>query len=441
MSTLSDIKLGEATVRGWVETLRVQPKHSFIILRDGVGKERHLQVYVPVSLSFVVKDLPIETYVEIKGTVRELPAKNTSFRPFELEASSIEVLGFSHSDFPSRCPPGAGVDIKLDERHLHIRDCKFGLITKLRAVLVKALREHFEETNCTEIFPPSFVGNQCEGGSTLFKVDYPAKERGDIPAYLTQSSQFYLEYVLPGIGDCYCIAPSFRAERSHTRRHLTEFLHAESEWSGILTLDDHLNKLKELLYGTVSKFLEYGRKFLDELDLTSRVEDLLQKCNDIVIMSHREAIDYCREHEIYKDEGTKTFFTYDEDIPEMQERQMIDRIGKIVFLVRFPKDFKSFYFETFEDGTVLGCDVEAPGVGEIVGSGVRLHDYDALKNAIIENGLKVEDYREYLDLRKYGSGRTSGMGLGVDRCLTWLLGTFSIRDVVTFPRVPGRLFP
>lgn len=260
-------------------------------------------------------------------------------------------------------------------------------------------------------------------------------------AYLSQSSQFYLEYVLPGIGDCFCIAPSFRAERSETRRHLTEFLHVESEWSGIMTLEDHLDKLREMMQKTVSKFLTKGRKLLDELKLTERVESLLEMTNDIVTVTHKEAIDYCREHHIYKEEEGKIHFDYEDDIPEMQERRMIDEMNKIVFLVKFPKGFKSFYFKTYEDGTVLGCDVEVPGVGEVVGSGVRESNYEGLVKAIKDNGLNVEDYREYLDLRKYGAGQTSGMGLGLDRFLTWLLGKFNIREVVTFPRYPGKLFP
>jgi asparaginyl-tRNA synthetase len=435
---LCDIQPGPVVVRGWIESLTSFKKHSFVKLRDGVGKESHVQVFVSVT---VAPTLICESYVEIAGTVRELPDKAFSFRAFEIEASEVIVLGESNSDFSTKCPSEAGPDTKLNERHLHIRDPKFALITKLRAILVRALREHFEETSCTEIFPPSFVGNQCEGGSTLFKLQYPDKDRGDIPAYLTQSSQFYLEYTLPGIGDSYCIAPSFRAERSHTRRHLTEFLHAESEWSGIFTLDDHLEKLRALMKGTVSKFLEYGRKYLDELELVSHVEKLLVMCDDIITVTHREAIDYCRSHEIYKDADTKIHFDHEDDIPEMQERRMIDEIGKIVFLIRFPKSFKSFYFSTFEDGTVLGCDIEAVNVGELVGSGVREYDLGRLEKAIEENGLKKEDYREYLDLRKYGAGRTSGMGLGVDRFLTWLLNAYSIRDVVTFPRIPGRLFP
>ena len=439
---LRDVQPGPVTVRGWFERVTSLKKHSFATLRDGVGQESHLQVFVPKS---VIEDLVIESYVEITGVVRSLPEAAHSFRPFELEAQKITILGSSHGDFATRCPSEAGPEVKLEERHLHIRDPKFALVTALRAVLVKAMREHFEETSCLEIYPPSFVGTQCEGGATLFKLSYPGRSgsdlQGDIPAYLTQSSQFYLEYVLPGIGDCFCIAPSFRAERSHTRRHLTEFLHAEAEWSGILTLEDHLKKLSALIKGTVSKFLHYGRKHLEELKLVDRVERLLRMCDDIVILTHREAIEYCRKHDIYKDIETKTHFDYEDDIPEMQERQVIDTIDKIVFLVRFPSGFKSFYFSKFDDGTVLGCDVECPGIGEVIGSGVREYDFVKLERAIKDAGLKREDYREYLDMRKYGAGRTSGMGLGVDRFLTWLLGTHSIRDVVTFPRYPGRLFP
>lgn len=426
-------------VRGWIEKITNFKKHSFLILRDGVGNDCRVQVFISHS---IFNTFVIESYVEMEGVCRKLEGKAYSIKPFELEAISFKVLGCSNSDYPARCPSDATMHVKLNERHLYVRDYDFAVITKLRNILVQSLREYFEETSCTEIYPPSFVGNQCEGGSTLFRIPhYPAKDSGNMQAYLSQSSQFYLEYALPGVGDCFCIAPSFRAERSETRRHLTEFLHVESEWSGIMTLEDHLEKLRDMMQKTVSKFLMKGRKLLDELKLTERVENLLEMTNDIVTVTHKEAIDYCREHHIYKEEEGEVHFDYEDDIPEMQERRMIDEMNKIVFLVKFPKGFKSFYFKTYEDGTVLGCDVEVPGVGEVVGSGVRESNYEGLVQAIKDNGLNVDDYREYLDLRKYGAGHTSGMGLGLDRFLTWLLGKFNIREVVTFPRYPGKLFP
>lgn len=437
---LREIKEGPVVVRGWVKSIKKLNRNTFIVLRDGVGLEDQLQVY---ALSKKCKNLKCESYVEVEGIVRQLPKGNTSFRPFELEAKTIIVYGDSDNDFSNKCPSTAGRDVKMDQRHLYIRDPKFGVVTKLRSILVKSLREHFEESHCTEVFPPHFVDNQCEGGATLFQLDYPDKDKGDIKAYLTQSSQFYLEFALPSVGDCYCIDTSFRAERSHTRRHLTEFLHAESEWHGIMTLEDHLEKLKALVKNTVQKFYQYGKEYLDLLELTPRIETLLSMCDDIVILTHKEAIEYCHKFDIFKDADSKTHFEFTDDIPEMQERQIIDAIGKIVFLVKFPIQFKSFYMQRDpEDPSyVLGCDVEVPGVGEIIGSGIRVFDKQEIEDRLTAENLNVSDYKAYIDLRKYGAGRTSGMGLGVDRFLTWLLDSYSIRDVVTFPRVPGRLSP
>jgi asparaginyl-tRNA synthetase len=323
----------DVKVRGWLETIKTFRKFRTLMLRDGVGKLSHVQVIVPKTVPIEGKqtELMVEAYVEITGKVTPLPEEKYSCRPFEIQATHIVVLGASDSSFLERCPKTAGPEVRLDERHLYLRDPKFCLITKLRSVLVKALRKHFESDGLTEIFPPSFVGNQCEGGATLFKLKYPARDTGDVDAYLTQSSQFYLEYALPGMGETYCIAPSFRAEKSQTRRHLTEFLHAECEWSGILTLEEHCSRLEDLMKGVASKFLKYGKEYLDELGLTERVEELVQMCDDIQVVTHRSAVDYCKEHGIYKDEETKEHFSYEDDIPEMQERAMIDKMGKLYF--------------------------------------------------------------------------------------------------------------
>ena len=231
-----------------------------------------------------------------------------------------------------------------------------------------------------------------------------------------------------------------------TRRHLTEFLHAEAEWSGIFTFEDHLTKLKLMLGGILARFIMYCEKqgdLLKQLGVKERVDKLLLMTKEIVMLPHREAIRYCRDHEIYKDPETKTHFDDCDDIPEAQERQMIDQMGKIVFLCKFPTEQKSFYClpDPVDPSVSWACDVEVPGVGEIIGSSVRIGDTEMLLKRMKEQGLKPEDYREYLDLRKYGHGHTSGMGLGVDRMLTWILDLHSIREIVTFPRYPGRLTP
>lgn len=423
-------------IRGHISKIQEFPKHMFIEIRDGAGDLHKIQV--------VSKVLPVirEQYVEIVGTVKKLPLGKRSYQTVELQLDDLKVLGESHSDFTTKCPDNAGPEVKLEERHLHLRSRDFGLITVLRGKFLMALRITFGEMRSTEIIPPCFVGNQCEGGATLFGLKYPPNHGEEqLDAYLTQSSQFYLEMAVPAIGDCHCIYPSFRAERSHTRRHLTEFLHAECEWKDVLDFEDHLAKLRFLVSRTIENFRTIAQSELSQLGLLNRVSELAQL--PIIEMTHAQAIKECRERNIYKDADTKEHFGPRDDIPEMQERQLIDQIGKIVLLTKFPAEFKSFYMarDPEDPSLVLGCDVEVPGVGEVIGSGVRVYREDELRQYLRENNLKEEEYREYIDLRKYGNARTSGMGLGVDRFLTWLLGRDSIRDIVTFPRYPGRLTP
>lgn len=426
-------------VRAWVHNIRTFPKHSFIIIRDGVFDKSKVQIYAKKNL--LPENLTVESYISVIGTVQELPEGKYSYQPFEIFADQIEVLSLAQGDFSSKCPDNAGVEIQLSLRHLYLRSDRFAAITKLRSLFLRAIRSYFDDSGCTEIVPPCFVGNQCEGGATLFKLDHVGQ-----PAYLTQSSQFYLEYAVPAVGDCYCIYPSFRAENSQTRRHLTEFLHAEAEWRDVLTMADHVKKLRDMMIGILVNFLQLDEdqgRLLKQLGRLYEVEKLLEMVKEGIVMTHKEAIEYCREHNIYKDEESKSHFYLIDDIPEAQERKMIDQIGKVVFLVRFPAHFKSFYMKSCEDDPtyVEGCDVEVPGVGEIIGSGIRVSDPDELIERIKQKGLKEDEYTEYIDMRRYGHGQTSGMGMGVDRMLTWLLGAFSIRDVVTFPRYPGRLTP
>lgn len=428
------------TIRGWIETIRKMKTVSFLIVRSGYREIDRVQVVVPKAL---ISDFSVESYVSITGSVKQTPVGSHTDRGFEFIASSIQILGKSDESFSSRCPRDAGPDVKLKERHLYLRDHHFSKITVLRSLFIRSIRSYFESKSMTEIFPPTFVGTQCEGGATLFKVQHPGETEKDIPAYLTQSSQFYLEMALPALGDVFCIDKSYRAESSHTRRHLTEFIHAECEWSGIFSLEDHIEKLKDLMKGIITHFLAISTPLLEELGLIERVRKLSHDCDDILILTHKEAIDYTRAHLIYKDPDTQTFFEYEDDIPEAQERKLIDELGKIVFLTKFPTAQKSFYMkEDPEDPYYAwGVDVEVVGVGEVIGSGVRVSDPDVLRKRLREHGLSEDDYKEYIDLRTYGSGMTSGMGLGVDRFFTWLTDSYSIREVVTFPRYPGRLFP
>ena len=430
------------TVQGWVSKVHALKKHCFIHLRDGVAKEDRIQVVSPL-----LDGLYPESFIEVTGKVSALPKGAFSYQPVELHSTSVKIIGKSSATVTTICPVDAGPELRLDERPLFIRHEQHALIVKMRAELMRALRRTFEDMGCTEILPPFFVSNQCEGGATLFKLKHPSATSDDMDAFLTQSSQFYLEYCVPAVGDCYCIGPSFRAERSHTRRHATEYIHAETEWKGVYTLEQHLDKLRIMMQSILEYFLKYTRAYLEQYDsvastkLLQRVEMLKEMTKDILVLTHREAIDYCNKHGILKDD--KEAFTYHDDIPESSERKMIDKIGKIVFLCKFPLAHKSFYMaaDPKEPHLSWGCDVEVPGVGEVVGSGVRVADYEELRLRLKDEGLKESDYKDYLDLRKYGPGQTSGMGLGVDRLLTWLLDQYTIRDVITFPRYPGRVSP
>ena len=427
----------KVTILGQVRKIRAGKKQTFIEL--GYGDQ---QIQTVGQSDLIAKEAPTITsqaYCEVTGLLKRLPDGKTSSMPFELQVDSIKIVSSSCSDFEEQCPKGSAPELKLEKRHLYFRDQDFALVLRCHAYLLQAIRKHFEESGSIEITPPSF-SQECEGGATLFKLEYPGKTTDKpMEVCLTQSSQFALEFVLPGLGDTFCVAPSFRAERSHTRRHFTEFLHAESEWGGIMTFDDHLRKLRELMQGVVKHFMILAESTLKKMGTYDRVVKLHEMTHDIVILEHKDAIKKCTELGIYKDADTKEPFEERDDIPEAQERQLIDTMDKIVFLTKFPKEFKSFYMGLDPEDTsrVLGCDVEVPGVGEIVGSGVRESDFQRLKDRMIEQKLDPAEYKAYLDLRKYGACKTSGMGLGVGRLLTWLLGAYSIRDVTAFPCFPG----
>jgi asparaginyl-tRNA synthetase len=422
-------------------TLRkVRGGKKFSFLEVGYGKH---QVQVVASTP-QLPPLTIGSYVSVTGKVQRLPPGVYSALPVEVVGATVKVLSLADEKTTMYCPPQSSSEVRLTQRLHYLRDQTFAAKLRLSDTLCQAFRKYFMESDCVEILPPSFTGVECEGGATLFKVEHPGRSSDQpMPAYLTQSSQFALEYALPGVGDCFCIAPSFRAEHSHTRRHLTEFTHVEAEWGGITDFDKHLDKLRGMLTSVLDFFRQMGESDLKTLGKYERVGDLVESSKDILVLTHKDAIEKCREMGIYKDPETKTHFGPRDDIPEAQERELIDRIGKIVFLVKFPKEFKSFYMglDPEDSSYVLGCDVEVPGVGEIIGSGVRESSVERLTERLLDAKLVPEEYEEYIALRKCGFCMTSGMGLGLGRMICWLLEEYSIRDVTAFPRFPGYLRP
>jgi len=320
----------------------------------------------------------------------------------------------------------------FDQRHIVIRGEKTSNYLKLRSIALQCFREHFFANGYFEVTPPTLVQTQCEGGAELFSFDYFGEK-----AYLTQSSQLYLETCIPALGDVFCILPSYRAEKARTRRHLTEYTHLEAERPNI-TFEDLLNTIEDLVVDTYTRIM-------------NRAGDLLKSVNPKAAVpkkpfrrvSYIEGIEFLKKHNIYKDEEKKIFYEFGEDIPEMPERKMIDMIGEPVFFMRFPFEMKSFYMNKCADDRRLteSVDLLVPGVGEIVGGSMRIWDFDELLAAYKREKISPEPYYWFTDQRKYGSVPHGGYGLGVERFLVWLYNDDHIRNVCLYPRVTRRCQP
>lgn len=421
-------------VQGWIHRLRVQKGLAFITLRDGTG---FLQCVLTGDLAKArqTQELTIESTVAIKGVISKLPEGKTAPGGVELKADYYKILGLApggEDAFTNKIQEGADPSLLLDQRHLTLRGESLSAVMKVRAAFLKSIRRVYVEEGLLEVTPPCMVQTQVEGGSTLFKMDYYGEE-----AFLTQSSQLYLETCLPALGDVYCVQESFRAEKSHTRRHLSEYTHIEAEL-GFLSFDDLLKHIETVIVKTVQYVLEdpVAGKLIEQLNPGFKAPQLPFKR-----MQYIDALDWLNERGILNDEGKP--FSFGDDIAEAQERKMVDTINEPILLTRFPVEIKSFYMQKCKDDPRVteSVDVLMPNVGEITGGSMRSYEYEDLLAGFKREKIDPAPYYWFLDQRRYGTCEHGGYGLGTERILAWLCDRFTVRDCSLYPRFTGRCKP
>ncbi len=416
----------QVLVRGWLQNKRTGGGIIFLLLRDGSGVVqctlRKGKVDEKIFEEF--QSARIESSVELKGEVRPDPRAPGGR---EIQVDEGRIVHPALEEFPI-AKQFHGPEFLLDKRHLFVRSDKMRSILRVRAVVLSAIREWFDKHSFTEVHVPTLTSAAVEGGATLFEVKY-----FDQKAYLTQSWQLYAEALIASIGSIYTVAPSFRAEKSRTRRHLTEYWHVEAEapWCDLNCI---IEVEEQLLSHIVATLVE---KCKTELALFERKLEDLEK-----VKPPFERVTYDQAFKMIGEEmsGIK----WGDDLGYEQEKLLTVKFDRPFFVTHYPKKAKAFYHMPDPSNTdmTLSVDCLAPeGYGEITGGGQRIEEYDALLARIREEGLDPKSYEWYLDLRKFGSVTHSGFGLGLERVVSWVCKLDHIRDAIAFPRLINRIYP
>ena len=419
------------TIRGWVYRLRKQKENTFVIVRDDRGGI--IQSVFPTSI--VPAELTIESSVQVTGVLHK--DERAPEGGYEIKGNNLHVYNIADADYP--IGEFRSVELLLDNRHLSLRARKMIAIAKIRSSVLKFARNWLITNDWIEITAPVIVKGAVEGGSTLFKVKYFNNDY----AYLSQSAQLYLEAMIFSLGPVWSLTPSFRAENSRTVRHLSEFTHLEAEAPWV-ELEDIL-KVQEQL---ISNIVEHV--------ITERQEDFTTLKRDISALknirppferiSYEKAIDSLRSQDftILDGNGKSRRIELGDDLNIDSERELTKNISKPIFVVGYPITVKPFYVK--EDpqnkGYGLAADMLAPdGFGEITSGGIREDDSFSITKRMEQEGLDINSYQWYLDLRRYGSVPHGGFGLGIERLIRWITRIDDIKDTILFPRTMSRVSP
>lgn len=418
---ISGLKGKDVWVRGWIYRTRGSNEIRFVVLRDVTGLVQCVVKKEAAGFGDAQKAL-MESSVEILGNVREDKRAPSGV---EIDVKSFRVIGKA-DNFPIR--KDQSPELLLDQRHLWVRSRKLTNVFKIRSEVFGGIHDFFRGRGFFESQSPSLTGAACEGGSTLFEVKY-FKEK----AFLTQSWQLYAEAMIASLENIYCIAPSFRAEKSRTRRHLAEYWHAEAEqaWIG---QEENLKLQEDLISFIVQRVLERRSVELKEL---GRDLSILER-----VKAPFERITYKQAVEMLQKDGMK--IEWGEDFGIDEEKVLTNHFDKPFFVTEYPKKIKAFYMkENPKDSeTVLCNDCFGPeGYGEIIGGSVREDNIEKILDNLKKEGEDPKRYDWYLDTRRFGSVPHAGFGLGVERLIMWICKLDHIRDTIAFPRVMNRIHP
>lgn len=415
----------EVTIKGWLQTKRSSGKIQFLIIRDGTGTIQGVVSAKEVSSEVFqqFEKVTQESALAVTGKVR---VDQRAPRGFELDISNYEVISIAE-EYPIT-PKEHGTAFLMEKRHLWLRSSRQHAVLRIRDEVIRACRDFFHENGFTLIDAPIFTPAACEGTTTLFETKY-----FDDKAFLTQSGQLYMEAAAQAFGKVYCFGPTFRAEKSKTRRHLTEFWMIEPEVA-FAELDDIMVLAENFITFIVKRVLQNRRPELATLERdVSKLE---------IIEPPFPRITYDEAVRLLKEKGLP--FEYGNDFGGTDETVLSESFDKPVMVHRYPAHVKAFYMQPdpADPGKALCVDVLAPeGYGEVIGGSQRIHDKDLLLQRIHEHDLPLDAFEWYADLRKYGTVPHSGFGMGIERVVGWICKLDHLRETIPFPRMLYKIYP